>query len=297
MHVGSLQVFCDTVKRQSFSAAAKKNGMTQSGASQAVHGLEARLGASLIDRSHRPWKLTPEGRAFYDGIREVLDRYSELENRVKNFHGQIDSIVRVGSIYSVGLRHMKTYIQCFSELYPSERVHIEYLHPDRVYECVQSEEVDLGIVSFPQTSRGGLTVIPWRQEPMVVACHPDHRFARKGSVAPAQLSGENFVGFDRGLAIRREVDRFLKRHEAAVEVVLEFDNIESIKRAVEIASGIAILPCPSLDSEVQMKTLCVVPFTTREFVRPLGILHRRGKTFSTATRHFLDFLQKEKKAS
>jgi DNA-binding transcriptional LysR family regulator len=165
-------------------------------------------------------------------LHEILDRYYDLESRVRNFHGEIESSVRVGSIYSVGLRHMKTYIQRFSENHPNEHVNIEYLHPERVYECVQSEEVDLGIVSFPQSSRSGLTVIPWRQEPMVVACHPDHRFAKKSTLAPAQLTGENFVAFDRDLAIRREVDRFLKRHNTAVEVVLEFDNIESIKRAV-----------------------------------------------------------------
>ncbi|OGJ95896.1 MAG: hypothetical protein A2350_04225, partial [Candidatus Raymondbacteria bacterium RifOxyB12_full_50_8] len=277
----------------SFSEAAEKNNVTQSSASQAIQALEHHLGAALINRSCRPWKLTPEGKTLYDGVRDILDRWIQLESNLRDFHDKISASVRIGSIYSVGLRHMKQHIQKFTTLHPNAHITIEYLHPHRVYECVINEDIDIGIVSFPQSNRE-ITVIPWQFEPMVVVCHPEHRLAKKKTASYALLNGEKLVGFDKDLVIRKEVDHFLKTHNVATETVLEFDNIESIKRAVEIASGISLLPRPTVDSEIQAGSLCAVSLPTREFSRPLGIIHRKGKVFSPTVRTFVDFLQKEK---
>jgi DNA-binding transcriptional LysR family regulator len=292
MHIGSLKLFCDVVRLHSFSRCAEENGVTQSAASQAVHSLEEHLGVSLIDRSQRPWELTSEGKIFYEGARDVVERYAELESQVKSLHEEVSSVVRVGSIYSAGLRHMNYFAQKFSELYPKATVHLDYLHPERVYEAAANEEVDLGIVSFPRAHRD-IAVIPWKQEPMVLACHPGHKLAKIREVSPAQLNGEKFVAFERGLGIRSEVDRFLKKHEADVDVALEFDNIESIKRAVEIGSGVALLPRTTLDREVAEKTLAAVPLAG-EFSRPLAIIHRRGRKFGANVKRFIELLQDER---
>lgn len=131
---------------------------------------------------------------------------------------------------------------------------------------------------------------------MILACAPEHRFAQLTQISPTQISGERFVGFDKNLVIRKEIDRFLKKHQVEVEVVLEFDNIEAIKRAVEIASGISILPRPTLDREIGTRALVAVPLTTKEFVRPLGIIHRRGRKFNSNITRFIDLLRQEDKA-
>jgi DNA-binding transcriptional LysR family regulator len=294
MQLDTLKTYCDIVRLNSFSRGAHENQLTQSAASQMVHHLEEHLGAVLIDRSHRPWKLTNEGKLFYEGCRDVLERYYNLENQVKNLYEEVNSVVRIACIYSVGLRHMSQYVESFSRAYPRVRIHIEYLHPDRVYEGVLNENMDLGIVSFPQ-SRRELSVIPWRSETMILACAPEHRFAQLTQISPAQISGERFVGFDKNLVIRKEIDRFLKKHQVEVEVVLEFDNIEAIKRAVEIASGISILPRPTLDREIGTRALVAVPLTTKEFVRPLGIIHRRGRKFNSNITRFIELLKQEEK--
>ena len=188
---------------------------------------------------------------------------------------------------------MNQHTRRFSELYPRARIHLEYLHPEKVYESVLQETIDIGIVSFPQ-SRRNIAVIPWRVEPMVVVCYPDHPLAREREIMPSQLSGEKFVGLDRDIVVRKEIDRFLKQQRVEVEVVLEFDNIEAIKRAVEIGSGISILPRPTLDSEVENGSLSAVPLKTKELVRPLGIIHRRGKKFNLNITRFIELLQEEK---
>jgi DNA-binding transcriptional LysR family regulator len=292
MQLKSLKVFCDVVGWRSFSRAAGENGISQSGASQVVNQLERRLGVKLIDRSKRPFVLTPEGEAYYEGCRKLVQRYDALEDQVRTLHEEVSGRVRVVSIYSVGLHHMSRYLQEFLSQYPKANVRLEYQHPHRVYEAVEKDHADLGLVSYPRSSRT-IEAIGWREEPMVLVCAPGHRLAGYARVALEDLAGEKVIGFDSDLTIRREIDRVLQLHHAEVRVTMEFDNIETIKRAIEIDAGVALLPEPTVLREVEAKTLAMVPLATDELVRPLGIIHRRGKELGGTTRRFIELLQNE----
>jgi DNA-binding transcriptional LysR family regulator len=290
MQIDTLKIYCDVVRLRSFSRGAEANGVLQAAASLTVQRLERRLGVTLIDRSRRPWKPTREGQIFYEGCREVLERYYELESEVRGRQMAADTVVRVAAIYSANLREMSQCVRRFNELRPRARVELEYLHPSRVYERVLNDEVDLGILSFPQ-GRRELTVIPWRNEPMVLACHPQHPLAWRKKITVKQLAGEPFVGFDADLVIRKKIDSFLREHGVTVRVVLTFDNVEAVKRAVEVGSGVAILPLPTLEHELQANTLAAVPFSPESFVRPLGIVYRRGRRLYPNTKAFIELLQ------
>ena len=290
MQIETLKVFCDIVRLRSFSRGAQANQVLQATASLTVQRLERHLGVTLIERSCRPWKLTSEGQVFYGGCREMLDRYYALESEVRGKQITADTVVRVAAIYSVNLHDMSRCVRRFSELRPHARVELEYLHPSRVCERVLNDEVDLGIISFPQ-GRRDLTVIPWREEPMVVACPPQHRLARERRLAAKRLDGEAFVGFDADLVIRKKIDAFLRQHGVEVKVGLTFDNVEAVKRAVEVGSGVAILPRPTLEHELRACTLAAVPFSPQDFVRPLGMVYRRGRRLSPSTEAFIELLQ------
>ena len=136
--------------RRSFSRAAEENGISQSGASQVVNQLERQLGTKLIDRSKRPFTLTPEGEIYYGGCRKLVERYFALEERVRTLHDEVAGRVRVASIYSVGLHHMNRYLHQFLSQYPKANVRLEYLHPHQVYDAVENDQADLGLVSYPQ---------------------------------------------------------------------------------------------------------------------------------------------------
>ncbi|HZZ29117.1 MAG TPA: LysR family transcriptional regulator [Pirellulales bacterium] len=292
MHLKSLKVFCDVVGRRSFSRAAEENGISQSGASQVVNQLERHLGTKLIDRSKRPFSLTPEGEIYYSGCRKIVERYFALEDRVRTLHDEVAGRVRVASIYSVGLHHMDRYLHQFLSQYPKANVRLEYLHPHKVYEAVENDQADLGLVSYPKPSRT-VKAIGWRQEPMVLVCAPSHRLAKRPQVSLEEVAGEPIIGFDVDLTIRREIDRVLLEHRADVNVVMEFDNIETIKRAVEIGAGVSLLPAPTVVREVETGTLAAVPLSTNELVRPLGIIHRRGKDLGVTVRKFIELLRGE----
>jgi DNA-binding transcriptional LysR family regulator len=291
MQIESLQVFCDVARQRSFSQAARDNNLTQSAVSQIVHQLERRLGdVQLIDRATRPPQLTALGKSYYEGCRVFLQQYLELEAAIRQSQEQLVATVRVAAIYSVGLRDMSQYVTRFEAQPPRTKVHIEYLHPDEVHGQVLEGTADFGLVSFPRKSRE-LTTLPWREEEMVLTCSPHHPLAQNRVVEPQHLTGAKYVGFAKGLVIRREVERFLREHEVAVQVVHEFDSIENIKKAIDDFAAVALLPEPTVRREVQAGTLVARPLAGWHMVRPLGVIHRRHGKLSSSAQRFLDLLR------
>jgi len=195
MQLETLKVFCDVARQRSFSQAAQANDITQSAASQIVSMLERRMQVQLIDRSTRPLQLTSLGQTYYEGCKSLLAQYLDLEESIKTAHTRIAGTVQVAAIYSVGLGDMGQYVERFTAGQPGAQVHIEYLHPDRVYDRVLEGTADLGLVSFPKKSPK-LTALPWREEAMVLVCAPKHPLAHNGAVQPRQLAGQKFIHFD-----------------------------------------------------------------------------------------------------
>ena len=292
MHIRFLKIFCDIVQLASFSRAAKANGISQSNASQVVHQLEERMGVRLIDRSKRPFVLTPEGQRFHEGSRVIVQRFDDLEREVRSLHGAAAARLTVASIYSVGLAHMSRFLREFLAANPRADVRLEYLHPDRVYEAVENGQADLGLVSYPDAS-ATLAAITWRSEPMVLVCHPQHPLAGRGCVPLEAIQDQPLVAFQEGLKIRSEIDRVLAERGIPVKVELEFDNIETIKQAIEVGTGLSLLPQPTIARELAMGTLAMVELEGQPLARPLGIIHRRDRKLSETAERFVAMLQSQ----
>lgn len=290
MNIQTIRIFCDVVQHESFSRGATINGVSQSAATQSVHRLEQHFDVQLVDRTKRPFVLTPEGQACYEGFREVLELYDSVEARVRSLRMEIGGLVRVASIYSVGLHDMSRCMQDFMRQYPKAKVRLEYLRPNKVLDAVVNSEVDLGIMSYPAASPD-LHVIPLRSERMVLVCHPEHHLAKEKAVTVEHLQGEDFVSFDRDLSIRKEIDRYLRQRSVTIRIVMEFDNIETIKQAVEIGAGVSILPEPTVREETQSGSLVAVPLIAPELRRPIGIIHRLRKVFTPTAVKFVELLR------
>jgi DNA-binding transcriptional LysR family regulator len=292
MHLRFLKIFCDIVDLGSFSRAANANGVSQSNASQIVHQLEDRMGVQLIDRSKRPFVVTPEGKRFHEGARVIVQRYDDLEREVRSLHESVAARLTVASIYSVGLAHMSSCLREFLAAHPKADVRLEYLHPQRVYETVDNGQADIGLVSYPEES-ASLAAIPWRTAPMVLVCYPHHPLTKHRTVKLEMLRGEPLVAFQSGLRIREEIDRVLTLHKVQPRVALEFDNIETIKRAIEIGAGISLLPEPTIIREIESGSLVQIPIEGEPLSRPLGIIHRRDRKLSETAQQFIQLLKEQ----
>jgi DNA-binding transcriptional LysR family regulator len=290
MHLRNVEIFCDVVMHGSFSKAAELHQVSQSSASQAVHMLEHRLGCKLIDRSTRPFELTPAGQVYYDGCRQILESFRDVEGRVQQLRNKVIGRVRMAAIYSVGLLQMDAYAKRYRAMYPDVVLQLEYLHPDEVYSRIRNDEADLGIVSFPRVG-GEIASVAWQNQEMVVVVPAGHRHAGRPSLAVQELDGETFVGFTPELRIQKHIDRWFKQSGIAVDFVHAFDNVENIKRAVEIGSGAALLPLPTVRREVETGSLSAVRLEGVQWSRPLGIVHRRNRTLSNPARKLVELLR------
>jgi len=291
MQIETFKIFCDLADTCSFSKAATNNAITQSAVSQQIRALETRFNVTLIDRGRRNFSLTVEGKAFLDASKDILNVYDHLGDRLRQLHNVVAGELRIAAIYSIGLHELPSYLKMFRKQYPDVEVHVQYHRSAQVYAEVLNGDVDLGFVSFP-APRKGLRIEPFLEDRLVLICHPSHRLARRGRIQIEEVEGEKFIGFDPDLPTRKVIDRHLKEHQVAILQTLEFDNIETIKRSVEIENGIAIVPRNTVDAEFRSGALAVVEIEKPEMLRPLGILMKRSRSRSAAQREFLAMLQR-----
>ncbi len=291
MHIETLKVFCDLVDLQSFSLAAERNFVTQSAVSQQIRTLEEKFKRRLLERvrGRREVKLTPAGEVFYRESKNVLDCYDQLNENMRGLVGKIGGTVKVATVYSVGLHELPPKVREFMTKFPSAKIDLEYSRTTRVVRDVLNGTIELGVVAFPEPRRG-LTIIQMQSDRLVLICAPEHEFAKKKQVKAKDLKGRDFVLFERDIPTRKATDKILKTNGVDVRKVAEFDNIETIKRAVEVGFGMAIVPHPSVADEEKNGQLVIIKLAEKEWVRPVGVIYRSDRTLSIAAKKFVQLL-------
>jgi DNA-binding transcriptional LysR family regulator len=285
----NLELFCTIAEQRSFSKAAAAHQLTQSAVSQAIQHLEESVGVQLIDRSKRPLVLTTAGKTYLTGLRGILKSYERLEQEVRSTSQHLSGCVSVGSIVSVGLSYMPEASQEFARLHPEVDIRAEFGSNDRVFEMTTEGEVDFGLVSFPRSTKQ-LQHVLWQQEPMRIVCSAEHPLAQQNEVSLSQLSRLEMIGFDRGLQLRQEIDQSLARAGIEVNVRMEFDNADSMVRAIQANRGIGIVPEAVVRRETANGSLRVVACRELRMTRPLGIIFRRSGRMSKAASEFASLL-------
>ncbi|MGO9057420.1 MAG: LysR family transcriptional regulator [Candidatus Binataceae bacterium] len=289
MHIETLKVFCDIIESGSFSFAASQNFVTQSAVSQQVRSLEEKYDCRLIERGRTGVKPTDAGQLLYTAGKEIVRRFMELENRLREIGSVVGGSIRVGTVYSVGLHELPAYLTEFLRSYPAVNVHLEYLRANKIYEDLIEGKIDLGVVAYP-AKRSQIVSIAFRHDELVLVVPPDSPLAKSNRVSFSQLEGQRFVGYERDISTRKAVDRILREHGVRPHYTMEFDNVETIKRAVEIGLGVAIVPRLTAEHETSRGSLKMLDFQEGTFTRPLAIIYKRGRELSPAVRKFVEVL-------
>ena len=250
------------------------------------------MGVLLFDRSSRPLTTTQAGKVYLEFCRDVLRRNDEVRAELDALRQKINGVARLAAIYSVGLSEMSQIESRFYTRFPEADLQVSYLRPERVWQAVEHDEADLGLMSYAEASRE-IVALPWRREEMVVAVAPQHALASREAVKPVQLSGEPFIGFDDDLPIQGHVARYLRDHKVSVETALHFDNLQMIKEAVAHNAGISILPRRVMLSDTRDGRLIALRLEPTELFRPLHIIHRRRRIFNTVTAGLLALLKED----
>lgn len=290
MQIESLKVFCDLAETESFTKTAQINNITQSAVSQQISSLERQFKSLLIERSKKRFRLTREGKVLYDYSKQIIQTYDSLYSKLQEIQDIVSGTIRVATIYSIGLHDLPPYIKKFLKAYPTVNVHVEYRRSNQVYEDVLSNVVDLGLVAYP-TRDPKIEILPLHKDMLVLICHPQHPFAKGKSVRLTDLGGQKFISFEPDIPTRRAIDKILSEQNVTVQHVMEFDNIETVKRAVEIDAGISIVPHGTILQEISKHTLSEVKIDDAEFFRPLAAIHKKNKVLSPAMKQFLSVLK------
>jgi len=289
MQFESLKVFCDLAENESFTKTAQVNSVSQSAVSQTIGTLERHFHSLLIERSKKNFRLTSEGEVLYHHAKELLQTYDAIHSRLQEIKQIISGEIRIATVYSLGLHDLPPYVKRFMRDHPEVNIHVEYRRANQVYEGVLGNIVDLGLVAYPAPNPK-LEIIPLRKDRLVLACHPQHPLAKLKAVKLKALNGQKFISFEPDIPTRKALDKILKGQGVTVEHVMEFDNIETVKRAIELDCGVAIVPEATIRQEVASQTLAAVPLQGSHF-RPLGAIHRKGKVLSPAIKQFIALLK------
>jgi len=290
MQIESLKVFCDLAETESFTKAAQINSVTQSAVSQTISALERQFNSLLIERSKKNFRLTPEGGVLYEHCKKILQTYDSLRSRLQEIEDVVSGSIRVATIYSIGLHVLPPYVKKFLKTYPTVNVQVEYRRANEVVEDVATNVVDLGLVAYPSRD-SRLEIVPLRKDRMVLITAPDHPLAKEQSLKIKSLSGVKFISFERDIPTRKALDKIFKDHDVTVEHVMELDNVETLKRAVEIGSGVAIVPQETVKQEVANQTLAAVTLQNGDLSRPLAALYKKNKVLSPAIKKFIALLK------
>jgi len=285
MQIESLKVFCDLVETESFTRAAHINSVTQSAVSQTISALERQFKSLLIERSKKNFRLTPEGQTVYEYSKHILQCFEAFMSRLQEIEGVISGQIRVATVYSIGLHELPPYVKGFMKDFPEVNVRVEYRRSDQVYEDVLGGVVDLGFVAYPSRD-ARLETIPLRKDPLVLVCSPQNPLAKLKSIKLKALNGQKLVSFERDMPTRKALDSLFRDHGIFVDHVREFDNIETVKRAVEIDSGVALLPAATIQQELATRTLAGVQLEGNH-CRQLGVVYKKRRVLSPAMKQFI----------
>lgn len=287
MQLESLKMFCDVVETGSFSRAAQLNHVTQSAVSQQIRALETRYDQRLLSRSARQVTPTAAGERLFRGCKEILSRFSEVESEIREQATEISGATTVSTIYSVGLHELQSIQRALLKTHPKVNLRLNYRRSDQVYDDVLMGQADLGLAAYPQT-RAGIDIIPFREDKLAVVLPPNHPLAGKQKLPLAALAGLPFIAFDREAPTRKAIDKLFRDKGIELNPTMEMDNVETIKRAVELGLGVSVLPQASVKHEVAVGSLVAKPFSEGSYTRPIGILVRKGKYLARASQAVLD---------
>ena len=290
MQIDSLKMFCDLADTKSFTRAAQLSGVTQSAVSQAISTLEKQLKSLMVERSRKHFRLTREGQVLYDYSKQLLQEYHTLQTKMQEVKDIISARIRLATVHSIGLHDLPHDVEEFRKSAPDIEVQIELCRSTQVYEQVLNDSADLGLVPYP-AHVPRLKTIPLRKDRLVLICHPQHALSKLKSIKPKSLTGQKFISFEHDTPIGRALDKMFKQQGVTVQQVTEFDNLETVKQAVEIDAGVAIVPETTIGQEVARQTLAAVPLEGN-YYRPLALVHKKSLSRSPAIEKFIALLKK-----
>ena len=287
-----LKIFADLAQEKNFVRTAELNYLTQPSVSAHLKRLEEELKVKLFDRVPRKVSLTKDGEHLLPYAQEVLLKCENLKTRAMRYKNIVKGDLRITTIYSIGIYELAPLLKKFMRSYPDIHLHLQYNGASAIYDLVLNNKIDMGIVAYPE-HHPKIQITPFATDRMVLIVPPNHRLAKKRSVFLKEIRNEKFITFDKDIPTRKAIDKILDKKGVRVSIRTTNENVDTLKKAVEIGLGIAIVPCKTVQEEVRKGTLIRIPFRDIKFERPLGILTLKDRVMGHSAQLFINRLTAE----
>ncbi|MGW3786665.1 LysR substrate-binding domain-containing protein [Micromonospora chokoriensis] len=295
MELRNLRHFVALAEERSFTRAAARELIVQSGLSTSIRALERDVGAPLFVRGTRPVRLTAAGEALVGAARRALEAAAAARQVVQDVEGTLSGRLRIGTISSVGhTLPFTAWLAEFAHAHPGVTIVVKQDATLRMVEMVQNGGLDCALLSAPHAS--GLAALRLISDPLVLACAEGHPLADRRAVRLAELEGERFVETPADWAVRVLVDRTFQGANLTRRVVCEVNEWTSVLDLVDAGVGVSLVPA-GLDFARYRRQLGVrlIPLADLRLERQLDFVFPTGEAVSPATRRFVELLRRHRR--
>ncbi len=280
-----LQVFVAVAKQESVSKAAQSLALSQSAASTSLSELERQSDCQLFDRAGKRLILNALGQQLLPQAVALLDQAREIEQLLNGKSGF--GSLEVGATLTVGNYLATLLIGSFMQRHPQCRVKLQVHNTAHVVQQVAHYELDLGLIEG-DCQHPDIEVQPWVEDELVVFCAPQHPFARSGQASLEELTREAWVLREQGSGTRLTFDQAMRHHATPLNIRLELEHTEAIKRAVESGLGISCISRLALRDAFRRGSLVAVETPQLDLTRQFYFIWHRMKYQTAAMREFLE---------
>jgi DNA-binding transcriptional LysR family regulator len=280
-----LEIFVAISRTASVSRAAEDLSLSQSATSTSLSEFEKQFDLQLFDRVGKSLRINETGQQLLPRAVELLDRAKEIEDLLHGHAGF--GHMKIGATLTVGNYLATILVARFLQQHPESRIQLQVHNTSNIVQQIANHELDLGLIEG-DCHHPDIEVQPWVADELVVFSAPNHPLARLGKLKMEQLLQEPWILREKGSGTRETFDRAFHNHHAKLNIRLELEHTEAIKRAVESGLGIGCISRLALKDAFRRGSLVPLATPNLDLGRYFYFLWHKQKYQTTGMREFLN---------
>ena len=290
MDLARLRVFQAVADEGSFSRAARALFLSQPAVTQHIRALEVELGVPLFDRLGRRTTLTPAGESLAQHGPHILGPVRVAEAAAREAGGEASRTLRLGVSETLATYVLPPLLRDMQKRLPDTELRLTVADSAELLGALLNNAIELAFW-FREAAHPQLEQRQIRSEPLVWVLPPNDPRGHADRLAPGAFQRRRLILRRSNSAARRVIQTLLERENAFPTDVLEMDNLEAIKRSVEVGFGVSIAPRSAVQREFEDGRLCVVPVDLADATITSSWAHYAGRRLSAPARAFVDVLE------
>jgi DNA-binding transcriptional LysR family regulator len=279
-----LEIFVAISRSESVSRAAEKLSLSQSATSTALSEFERQFNLQLFDRVGKSLRINEAGQQLLPRAVELLDRAKEIENLLEGHAGF--GHMKIGATLTIGNYLATILVARFLQDHPESRIQLQVHNTRTIVQQIANHDLDLGIIEG-DCHHPDIEVETWISDELVVFSAPDHPLAKQRKISMDQLLRESWILREKGSGTRETFDRAFHNYHARLNIRLELEHTEAIKRAVESGLGIGCISHLALKDAFRRGSLVPLSTPSLDLSRYFYFLWHKQKYQTAGTREFL----------